>query len=42
MSNACHYAMNEVKMGVNVKKVSLKYVQAIFQKTITLPIVISP
>ncbi len=29
--------MNEIKMGVNMKKVSLKYVQIIFQKTITLP-----
>jgi hypothetical protein len=35
MSKACQYATNEVKVGVNMKKINLKDVQVVLQKTIT-------
>jgi hypothetical protein len=35
MSKACHYAMNEIKMGASMKKVSLKNAHVIIQKIIT-------
>jgi len=35
MSKACQYATNEVNVGANMKKVNLKDVQVVFQKTIT-------
>jgi hypothetical protein len=35
MSKACHYAMNEIKMGAGMKEISLKNAHVVIQKIIT-------
>jgi hypothetical protein len=34
MSKACHYAMNEAKVGAGMKEVNLKDAQVVIQKII--------